>query len=85
MNTTKVAHNRGHIISYQRQLIAIGGYSTATVEVHQNTKWNNNVIPIVGYIIHGLSDFSTMSTNDGLYVFGKYAINKINLASNNIC
>ena len=62
MNTTKVPHNFGHIISYKKQLIAIGGRKTATVELHQNKNWNNNVIPIVGNIIYPLSDFSTLSS-----------------------
>ena len=74
MNTTKVPHFFGHIISYEEQLIAIGGRNTATVEVHQNKTWNSNVIPIVGNNIYPLSDFSTLSSKDGLYIFGKYVI-----------
>ena len=78
MNTPKVPHYRGDIISYERQLIAIGGRNTATVEVHQNKTWNNNVIPNVGNNIYPLSDFSTFSSKDGIYVFGKYVINERN-------
>ena len=78
MNTTKVPHHFGHIISYEEQLIAIGGQTTATVEVHQNETWNNNVIPIVGNYINPFSEFSTLSSKHGLYVFGKYVINKSN-------
>ena len=70
MNTTIVPHDSGHIIFHEGQLIAIGGLNTATVEVHHNETWNNNVIPIVGNI-YPLSDFSTLSSKDGLYVFGK--------------
>ena len=71
MNTTKVPHNFGDIISYEEQLIAIGGRNTATVEVYQQKTWNNKVIPIVGNNIFPLSGFSTLSSQDGLYVFGK--------------
>ena len=78
MNTTKVPHNMGHIISYEEQLIAIGGRNTATVEVHQNKTWNDNVIPVVGRNNFPLSYFSILSSKDGIYVFGKYVINKRN-------
>ena len=73
MNTTRIQHFRGEIISYQEQLIAIGGFNTAMVEVHQNGIWNKNVIPMVGNS-NPISAFSTLSTKDGLYVFGKYNI-----------
>ena len=70
MNTTITSHLGGEIISHDGQLVAIGGVTTATVEVLQNKIWNNNVIPIVGHSLP-LSDFSTLSTKNGLYVFGE--------------
>ena len=73
MNKTQFPHEGGEIISYEEQLIAIGGRNTASVEVHQNELWHNNVIPIVGNS-NSLSGFSTLSTEDGLFVFGKYTI-----------
>lgn len=69
MNTTTISHEDGEITSYDKQLIAIGGYITATVEVLQNGIWNNNVIPTVGNSNY-LSHFSTLSTKNGLFVFG---------------
>ena len=75
MNTTITSHLGGEIISHEGQLVGIGGVITATVEVLQNKIWNNDVIPIVGDS-NPLSDFSTLSTNNGLYVFGELTISK---------
>lgn len=75
INTTITSHLGGEIISHEGQLVAIGGVITATVEVLQNKIWNNNVIPVVGSS-YPLSDFSSLSTKNGLYVFGELTIFK---------
>ena len=76
---TNYYHYQGDIVTFDNRLTAIGGgkrdsydYKTGRkVEVYNKPNWTDTVIPSVGnYDHHHFIDFSTLSINKTLFVFG---------------
>ena len=74
-------HFLGEITVFGNELVAIGGFHSSTVEVLQNGKWTNRIIPIVGQNANSLFQFSVL-TGKELIVYGLYFKIYISFSSN---
>ena len=75
MVKNNINHNMGSVITYDGSLTAIGGHSTAEVEVLQKneqneTNWNSTIIPPVPETSVHYLEFTSLVIDDSIFLFG---------------
>ena len=60
------------MVTFNERLTAIGGHYTRKVEVYQDGRWNDRMIPEVGDKL--TSDFTSLVIQSQLYVFGNIPV-----------